>query len=66
LIYSTAFGALPPEMKEYVYGRLFDVLSGKDTSEDFVHLKATDRQNILEILRATKTDLPKTWAAGTR
>jgi hypothetical protein len=66
LIYSTAFDALPPEMKEYVYSRLWDVLSGKDTSDDFVHLKATDGQNILEILRATKTDLPKTWTAGRR
>jgi hypothetical protein len=63
LIYSTAFDALPAEMKEYVYGRLWSVLNDKDTGDEFAHLSAADRQAILEILRATKSDLPKKWAA---
>lgn len=59
LIYSKSFDALPEPMKDYVWRRLHEVLSGEDTSEDFAHLSAADRQAILEILRATKEDLPE-------
>ena len=31
-------------------GRVHDVLSGKDATEDFAHLSAADRQAILDIL----------------
>jgi hypothetical protein len=61
LIYGQAFDALPTPMKDYVYGRLWEVLSGKDTSEDFRHLAAADRRAILAILRATKSNLPSSW-----
>src|SRR5262249_31090467 len=42
LIYSEAFDAMPAPMKEYVYRRLREVLSGQDSSEDFRHLSAAD------------------------
>jgi hypothetical protein len=61
LIYSEAFDALPAEAKTYVYGRLWDVLGGKDQGPDFAHLSAQDRRAILEILRATKSGLPAEW-----
>jgi hypothetical protein len=61
LIYGQAFDALPTPMKEYVYRRLWEVLSGQDTSEDFRHLAAADRRAILEILRETKSNLPSSW-----
>ena len=52
LIYSAAFDALPGPVKDYVFQRLWDVLSGKDTSKEFAHLSVADRRAILEILRA--------------
>jgi hypothetical protein len=63
LIYSAAFDGLPGSVKEYVYRRLWEVLSGKDNSPEFAHLSAGDRQAVLEILRATKPDLPAYWKA---
>jgi hypothetical protein len=63
LIYSNAFDAMPAPMQEYVYRRLWEVLTGQDTSEDFRHLTAADRTAILEILRATKSNLPNSWRA---
>jgi hypothetical protein len=56
LIYSPSFDALQPCVKERIYKRLADVLTGKDTRSDFAHLKPEDRKAILEILRDTKPD----------
>jgi hypothetical protein len=56
VIHSPAFDALPGDVKNAFYGRLNQVLTGGDSSEDFAHLAADDRAAILEILRATKPD----------
>jgi len=61
LIYSAAFRALPAVARDYVLRRLWEVLNGQDTSEKFAHLKADERQAILEILRDTLPDLPESW-----
>lgn len=61
LIYSKSFDALPDVMREYVWQRLFEILSGDDTSETFAHLTAEDRRAILNILRDTKPGLPASW-----
>jgi hypothetical protein len=61
LIYSAQFDALPDAVKDYVYRRLWEVLSGADTSGDFSHLNATTRRAIVEILRDTKKGLPDCW-----
>jgi hypothetical protein len=61
LIYSAQFDALPPEALAKVYARLYDVLSGKDSSATFARLTAADRKAILEILVATKSELPAYW-----
>ncbi len=61
LIYSEPFEALPDEVKERVFRRLFDVLTGQDERGTFDHLTAADRQAVLEILLETKTDLPSYW-----
>lgn len=53
LVYSTSFQKLPPEAKRYVYGRMRDVLSGKDDSAMFKHLSADDRRAVTEILAET-------------
>ncbi len=61
LIYSQSFDALPEEMKQYVWKRLWSILSGEDQSVQFVHLAAADRQAIREIIRDTKPGLPAYW-----
>src|SRR5690606_22747485 len=38
LVYSQAFDALPEEMKEYVWRRLWEILAGEDASEAYSHL----------------------------
>lgn len=63
LIYSRSFDALPPDVRDYVFQRLWDILQGKDQSPEFVQLTAADRTAILEILRATKPNLPSYWDA---
>lgn len=61
LIYSDAFDGLPDVVKQQIYRRLYDVLSGKDQSKAYVRLTAEDRQAVLEILRETKKGLPEYW-----
>ncbi len=61
LIYSETFDAIPPPAKEYIYRRLFEVLSGKDQSPEFGTLSPEDRRAILEILVETKPGLPPEW-----
>jgi hypothetical protein len=66
LIYTEAFDGMPGVMKERVYQRLFDVLSGKDNSPKFSNLTAADKRAILEILIATKRVLPGFCRLGVR
>ncbi|MBI5775446.1 MAG: hypothetical protein HZA89_17135 [Verrucomicrobia bacterium] len=61
LIHSEAFDAIPAVMRDHLLRRLHDILTGKDTSEDFAKISAEDRKNILEILVATKPNLPDYW-----
>jgi hypothetical protein len=61
LIYSPSFAALPDRVKEYVWQRLDEVLTGKDTSKPFAHLSPEDRQAIREILLATHPNVPASW-----
>jgi hypothetical protein len=59
LIYSRAFLELPTEVKQYIFRRLNEVLTGKDTSQAFAHLSPDDRAAVLEILRETAPEFPK-------
>jgi hypothetical protein len=61
LIYSEAFDAIPSPAKDYVYRRLFDILSGREQAPEFASLSSQDRRAILEILVATKPGLPEEW-----
>jgi len=58
MVYSEAFDALPPTVKQAVYARMRDVLSGNPRRPASIRLSAEDRQAILEILRDTKPDFP--------
>jgi hypothetical protein len=67
MVYSAAFDAMPDLVRERVYQRLYEILTGKDQSEKFARLSSEDRRAVLEILRETKTNLPPYWApASTR
>jgi len=58
LIYDASFDALPDSARAEIYARLWDVLSGADGSPRYARLTESDRRAIVEILRATKKDLP--------
>jgi len=60
-IYSAAFDALPADIRERLYRRLYDVLSGKDQSQKFARLSPEDRRAIREIVADTKRGLPEWW-----
>jgi hypothetical protein len=61
LVYSSDFDAVPAPAKEYVYHRMFEILSGHEKSPEFASLSGEDRRAILEILVATKPGLPEEW-----
>ncbi|MCU1326758.1 MAG: hypothetical protein JWN34_2128 [Bryobacterales bacterium] len=61
LIYSEAFDTLPEPAKEFIWRRLFEVLSGRDQTPEYAELSAEDRRAILEILVATKPGIPAEW-----
>ena len=56
LVYSEAFDALPHEVRERVFRRVWEVLAGVDGSGQFDHLSVMDRSAILQILRDTKEE----------
>jgi hypothetical protein len=58
MVYSEAFDGLPPAVRQAVYRRMLDTLSGNDASGARLRLSADDRRAILEILRETKPDFP--------
>jgi hypothetical protein len=61
LIYSPQFDGLPREMKDYLYRRLWDILTGTVKRDKDVSLGRETRRAILEILLETKSDLPGYW-----
>ena len=64
LIYSEGFVALPADAKTLVYKRLWEVLSGQESDARYDPLTPEIRQDIVEILRATKPDLPEYFDSG--
>src|SRR3984957_14860557 len=64
LIYSAAFDGMPEVVRERVYQRLYDILTGNDKSKTFAAIPAADRQSVLDIVRATKPNLPKYWQSN--
>jgi len=58
MVYSAAFGALPMDARTAVYVRIWDILSGRDTSPKYGRLSETDRRDVVDILRETLHDLP--------
>jgi hypothetical protein len=61
LIYSELFDSMPSPVRHRVYQKLYNVLTGKDTSGKFASLSDLDRRAVLEIVTETKTNLPPSW-----
>jgi hypothetical protein len=61
LIYSEAFQSLPAPIKEQVYRRLWEILTGRDTKPDFAKIAPETKHAILEILAITQPGLPGYW-----
>lgn len=66
MIYSAAFDAMAPAAKRIVYERLWQVLSGAERDPVYNRLARADRQALVEILRATKSDLPSSFGTPVR
>jgi hypothetical protein len=58
MVYSPAFSALPASVREAIYSRMWEVLSGRDTAPRYARIAESERQSVVEILRATLSDLP--------
>jgi hypothetical protein len=61
LIYTDSFTALPGPAKDWIYRRLWDILTEKDTGPEFKHLSTDDRNAIREIIAGTVKGLPAYW-----
>jgi hypothetical protein len=59
MVYSDAFDGLSPAVRQRVYRRMLDVLSGDEARKAFARLTPDDRRAVLEILRDTKSDFPR-------
>jgi len=58
MIYSEAFDALPLEIKNRIYQRMWQILSGEEKGARYARLSTEERKAIVEILRDTKEGLP--------
>jgi len=58
MIYSDAFEALPADVKDAAYKRMWKILSGDEKGAKYARLTLVDRRAVVEILRETKKDLP--------
>jgi hypothetical protein len=63
MIYSPTFDALPDDLKQAIYDRMWIILSGRDTAKKYAKLSLADRQAVVEILRETKKGLPDYFQA---
>ncbi|MDB6152540.1 MAG: Signal peptide protein [Chthoniobacteraceae bacterium] len=61
LIYTESFDQIPAVMSERIYQRLWDILNGRDAK--FATLPEKSRNEVKEILLATKKGLPGYWHA---
>jgi hypothetical protein len=58
MVYSAAFAALPADARTAVYVRMWDILSGRDSTPKYERLSDADRHDVVDILRETLHDLP--------
>jgi hypothetical protein len=63
LVYSPAFDGLPQEMRNYLWMRLEQILTGREPNEPYASMAASDRTAVLQILSDTKPEF-KAWLAS--
>jgi hypothetical protein len=63
LVGSESFQKLPPEMLQFVWKRLHEVLVEGQDAAKYKHLSAEDRSAVVEILSATHADAAERWAS---
>jgi len=61
LVYSRLFDGLPEEVRNRLYKRIWTALNGNDDSLDLETFPKSERRAIIEIVRATKCNLPDYW-----
>ncbi len=61
VIYSSIFDNQPPELRDAVYRRLYQVLKGPIPPTGYEYLSESERERIFEILVETKDGLPDYW-----
>ena len=61
MIYSPGFDALPRAVQLHLYSRLGKILRGEDSDPAYASLAPATRRAILEILIATKPEVPIAW-----
>jgi hypothetical protein len=66
MVYSSAFDALPDDLLDATYARMWRILSGEALGKRYAPLTLEDRQAIVQILRETKKRLPAYFQTVTR
>ena len=56
MIYSPAFQGLPADVREAIYRRMSEILSGRETAPKYARFSESDRRAVVEILRDTLPD----------
>jgi hypothetical protein len=58
MIYTETFDNLPGEVREAVFHRMWQILSGQEPGKKYARLSRSDREAVVDILRETKLGLP--------
>ena len=61
LIYSESFDALPDIIRDAIYRRLYDILTGEIDEDTYLYLSNSKTRAIIDILKETKQGLPDYW-----
>ena len=66
MIYTEAFDNLPEVVRDAIFHRLWQILSGQEAGKKYARLSLRDREAVIDILRETKHGLPVYFKSLTR
>ena len=66
MIYTPAFAELPGAVRQAIYTRMWEILSGQDMAVKYARLAQSDRAAVIDILRDTLPDLPDAFRVAHR
>jgi len=61
MIYSSLWDGMHPLFKQSVYAKLWAALQENSTDKAFAYLPPTEKREIRQIIKETKSDLPRWW-----